>query len=123
MKVIDPGHIYKLQSFDGKQDNRLVFVKRCNPPEKYPGNFNAHPGTQVQEVCRALIERLRYVNNQLACNETEISIRLLRQVITLLEMRNARKKGYELPIVSLIEREPTCPKCGHIYCREHEEGI
>lgn len=123
MKVIDPGHIYKLQSFDGKQDNRLVFVKRCDPPEKYPGNYDAHPGTQVQEVCRALIERLHYVNNQFMCNETEISIRLLRQVITLLEMRNARKKGYELPIVSIIEIVPTCPKCGHIYCREHEEGI
>ena len=66
MKVLDPGHDYALNVLDGLlgEFERLTFVKRDNPPEKYPGNNSAHPGTTIQEVCRVLIERLRYVNGQ-----------------------------------------------------------
>lgn len=60
MTVIDPGHEYLMDSLDGEQTNRLVFVKRQGV--KYPGNVGAHPGTTMQEVLRALLERLKYVN-------------------------------------------------------------
>lgn len=56
MKVIDPGHVYDLRSLDGEQLNRLVFVKREGP--SYPGNVGHYPGTTMQEVLRALIDRL-----------------------------------------------------------------
>ena len=71
MKVIDPGHSYLLRSYDGGGPSRLTFVKRCDPPEKYPGNWNAHPGTQIQEVLRALMERCQYINNQIPSEQTE----------------------------------------------------
>lgn len=50
MKVIEPGHIYELHVLDGSPDatQKLVFVNRENGSE--------HPGTQTQEVLRAMID-------------------------------------------------------------------
>lgn len=50
MRVIEPGHVYELDTLDGEAPNRLVFVNR------EPGT--EHPGTQTQEVLRAAIDAL-----------------------------------------------------------------
>lgn len=60
MKVIDPGHVYELAHLDGQHVERLVFVKREG--DGYPGNFGHHEGTNLQEVLRALIDRVEYLN-------------------------------------------------------------
>jgi hypothetical protein len=62
MKVIDEDHKFDLATLDGYEPIRLTFVKRNNPPDKYPGNKDAYPGTTTQEVLRALINRSLYVN-------------------------------------------------------------
>lgn len=117
MEVLDPGHRYLLASFDGGEPAPLTFVKRNNPPEKYPGNHDAYPGTSIQEVLRALINRSLYVNNQFPCPETTLTIRLMRQSLKLLEARHARLHGGVLPAVpEAIEVVPVCPACGHIRC-------
>lgn len=50
MKVIEPGHVYQLDTLDGAAPNRLVFVNR------EPGT--EHAGTQTQEVLRTAIDAL-----------------------------------------------------------------
>jgi hypothetical protein len=113
MKVIDPGHLYLLESLDGDFPQELRFVKREG--EHYPGNVGAYPGTTMQEVCRAMINRCQYTDNQIACMETELAAELIRGALTLFEMRAARVHSRELmpPLVG-VEQRPTCKGCGHV---------
>lgn len=116
MNVIDPGHVYDLDSLDGEQANRLVFVKREGP--KYPGNIGSHPGTTTQEVLRALIERAHYVNGQAFCEETERVEMLLRECVVLLEKRAARLHGRKLTasLDAVVWGVGKCSLCGHVGC-------
>jgi len=116
VKVIDPGHDYLLGTLDGSTEVRLTFVKREGPG--YPGNVGHHSGTTMQECLRALIDRAKYVNEQIPCPETESAIDLMRATILLFEIRAARRHGRELTTSRLLwlEDEPTCSKCGHIGC-------
>ncbi len=116
MKVIDPGHEYSLDSLDGEQENRLVFVKREGA--KYPGNVGSHPGTTTQEVLRALIERAHYVNSQSLCAETERVIELLTDAILWLELRAARLHDRRMTssIEDIISGADKCLTCGHVGC-------
>ena len=119
MKVLDPGHKYELLNFDGGEPVILTFVKRNNPPEKYPGNVNAYPGTQIQEVLRALIERGLYLEGQIPCPETRVVIENCRDSIWLLENRHAKRNGGHLDYHlsrDFIEDVPICHQCGHISC-------
>jgi hypothetical protein len=51
MKVIEPGHIYDLNTLDGDgKPLRLTFVNRELGTE--------HPGTQTQEVLRTIVDLL-----------------------------------------------------------------
>ncbi len=124
MKVIDSGHEYELTSLDGELSQRLVFVKREGP--NYPGNVGHHPGTTMQDVLRCLIERAKYVNNQIPCSETEEAIWHMGRAIVILERRAARRHGRRCPFTTdeLIYGE-TCKQCGHVgcaqQCRKHEE--
>lgn len=116
MKVLDPGHYYLLDSLDGGSPVALYFVKRQGPG--YPGNVGTEPGTNMQEVFRALIHRSLYLNYQERCAETEAVIDHLRSCILLLEHRAARRHGrvLDLDTIQGIEYRATCPKCGHIGC-------
>lgn len=120
MIVKDPGHCYLLDYLDAKMGDEkqgmLTFVKRVG--DKYPGNTYGHAGTNIQEVLRALIERVKYVNNQIPCSQNEIILLKLRESILLLEERAAIRHGRE-PIRKSYEIElaPTCSKCGHIGCQ------
>ena len=116
MKVIDPGHIYLLDRLDSSEKTNLVFVKRQG--EKYPGNENAYPGTNMQEVIRALIDRCKYVYKQIPCEETAMVIVHLRRALLDLEMRAAKRHGRAAPSTYThgIEERPYCSECGHIGC-------
>lgn len=121
MDVLDPGHEYLFNSLDGGDKQHLQFVKRNNPPEKYPGNQDSYPGTTTQEVLRALIDRSIYVNQQIPCPETTATIGLFRTAIYLLESRAKRVHGETLDVpLNAIEIETTCPTCGHIRCTRHD---
>ncbi len=116
MKVIDPGHEYTLDSLDGDQENRLVFVKREG--EKYPGNVGHRPGTTMQEVLRALIDRAIYVNNQTPCRETGKAIEAMMTAVWQFELRAARRHGRsdDFGIEEAVYGEK-CHKCGHVGCK------
>ena len=116
MKVIDPGHLYQLSSLDGDNpDDLLRFVKREG--EGYPGNVGHYPGTIIQDVLRAIIDRLDYVNNQIPCGDNRSARVACQTALWFLENRAAERHGrkFTTPIKD-IEFAPTCEGCGHIGC-------
>lgn len=122
MRVIDPGHYYRLNTLDGDDERVFLrFVKRNNPPDKFPGNTDAYPGTTTQEVIRALIDRTKYVQNQVQFPENEVVLQNLRIALFNLEARAAKTHGRFLRNVTLsdIENYPTCPVCGHLEPETH----
>jgi hypothetical protein len=121
MKVLDPGHYYALEHLDKIKGTtpveHLGFVKRIGPG--YPGNVGSpQSGTNVQEVLRALIDRLEYVDRQVSCTETKMATENLRSALLLLELRAARRHGRFMDLcgVKNIESCIVCWKCGHIGC-------
>jgi len=126
MKVLDPGHNYMLNKLDVDDDARqvdqtarLTFVKRKG--EIYPGNENAYPGTNMQEVIRALINRCKYVNAQIGSDFTERAIMYLRDAFYELEARAALRHNRGMFPIGYFDKIPieehsTCSKCGHIGC-------
>lgn len=117
MKVIDPGHEYELTMLDLPEGfvETLMFVKREGPG--YPGNVGHHPGTNIQEVLRALIDRVKYLNNQITDARNGRVISHLRNAMWLLEDRAAERHGRTLDVhMREIEKLPTCTKCGHVSC-------
>lgn len=115
MEIIDAGHEYDLDSYDGGQPVRLTFVKREG--EGYPFNVGHHPGTNCQETIRALIDRVQYLQRQIPCKENPIVIDHLRAALWQFEQRAAERHGRTLPPFRPdIELRLTCKGCGHIYC-------
>lgn len=100
MKIIEAGHIYELNwldckpgplEFSSSYNNKLVFVNR----EKTP-----HPGTQTQEVIRALIDRTQHCDNCLKWSGNDLIIYHLRMALVLHEARALQRKtekGYIKP--------------------------
>lgn len=124
MKVLDPGHVYGLANLDVPEEgpirlthSGLNFVKRVG--DKYPGNTPpAHFGTTLQEVWRACIDRLQYLDKQDPHPVNQRVILNLRSCIYALEQRTAERHGRKLSTSNLnrIELLPVCEKCGHIEC-------
>jgi hypothetical protein len=119
VKVHDPGHVYELENLDDP-DNKfprvvLCFVKREG--DGYPGNVGSHPGTNIQEVLRALIDRVHYLNNQVADTSNLMVIDDLRHALRALELRAARRHSRQPPEFQFdLETQPFCSHCGHIGC-------
>jgi hypothetical protein len=115
MEIIDPGHKYLLESYDGDQGNFLVFMKRDG--EGYPGNIGSHAGTNCQEVLRALIARVQYLHRQIPSEYNVCIIRDLRDALLQFELRAAYRHGRQLAHTDIaIEHMETCQACGHIAC-------
>ena len=122
MKTVDPGHIYMLDVLDIEADERqsaemLMFVKRQG--ERYPGNISHYPGTNCQEVIRALIDRVKFLDGQLPDQHNAAIIQHLREALWRFESRAAERYGRVLPPLDAMERieeELTCPSCAHIRC-------
>lgn len=121
MKVIDTGHKYELLTLDGDLVQTLTFVKRFDAehPEKFPGNINAYPGTTIQSVVRALVDRITYLQNQIPHkNNPAIKQRLL-EILWLLEDRVAERHGRDFDYrVEDMDQLPMCKHCGHVVCKE-----
>lgn len=116
MKVIDPGHLFELSVLDGDTPQRLQFVKRMG--EKFPGNRSAYCGTTIQEVLRAVISRIKYLDGQIHDCANGRVIEHLRASIEELEKRAAKRhmRQWHTPMLP-IEEMATCPHCLHIGCQ------
>jgi hypothetical protein len=124
MRVLDAGHKYLLRNYDCQsgEAQTLVFMKREG--EGYPGNVGHYAGTNCQEVIRALIDRVLYLDGQIDCAENQVALAGLRSALLAFELRAARRHGRELALDGPnIEQAFTCRVCGHIDCQQdHETG-
>lgn len=119
MNVIDHGHEYNLLILDGVMPQTLKFVKREGV--KFPGNIGHHQGTTMQSVIRALIERVRYLNNQIADKRNCAVEARLHECLWLLEDRAAERHGLDFDFrVEDIYEMPMCKHCGHVVCPQME---
>ena len=120
VRIIDPGHIYGLMRLDGLGEEVLTFVKREGP--RYPGNVGHHAGTTVQEVLRALVDRVQYVDNQISDSNNVVVLSSLRRALWHLEARAAQVHGlsFTQPDEN-IELMRTCATCGHVVCLHKEK--
>lgn len=125
MIVLDPGHVYELDNLDDPDREvprvMLYFVKREG--EGFPGNVGHHAGTTAQEVLRVLIDRVKYVDQQIPDPANDRVLKHLRDAIWELEVRAAKRRGTTLPKGlrggdTDVEDLDVCPACGHIACRE-----
>lgn len=121
MRVIDPGHHYELGVFDDTGEGNfsfLRFVKRFG--SGYPNNkLPTYPGTNCQEVIRVLIDRVKYLNNQIPHEQNLAILTSLRSALTAFETRAAERHGRQLALTNPhIEDEPTCFRCGHVGCAQ-----
>lgn len=118
MKVHDPGHWYELDVFDDAGDGHrsfLRFMKRVGAG--YPHNKEpTYPGTNCQEVIRALIDRVKYLHMQIPHPQNGAILDGLRAALTAFEVRAAERHGRDFAPTVTIENEPSCPRCGHIGC-------
>jgi hypothetical protein len=116
MEIVDPGHKFLLKAYDNGEPQVLVFMKREGTG--YPFNVGHYSGTNCQEVIRALIERVKYLQHQVACEKNERIIQLLRECLKLFEERAAERRGQSLPEAPFEDFEllPTCAGCGHVFC-------
>jgi len=115
MKILDRGHAYALRMLDSPRECLLRFVKRAG--EGYPGNVGFYPGTNLQEVLRACIDRVKYLDSQIPDPTNLVLVDHLRSSLKLLEMRAARRHNRDIPVFRYaIEDMPVCSKCGHIGC-------
>src|SRR5438552_14576746 len=114
MKVLDPGHKYELDNLDSKYNLKtlLIFVKREG--DKYPGNIGHYEGTNLQEVIRVLIDRIKYLDNQIHDDRNITCIQYLRNVLWLLEDRAAERhnRSWELRHTDELELFRVCKICG-----------
>ena len=115
MIIADPGHYYFLDTLDGGKAQVLIFVKREG--EGYPGNVGHYPGANVQEVLRACIDRLKYLDNQIPSEYTKGCIELLKETVYNLELRAAGRHHRVVTFdINGAVYGDTCKKCGHVGC-------
>ena len=112
MKVIDPGHTYELGVLDGSESAILRFVKREG--SDYPGNVGTQCGTTLQEVLRACMHRVKYLDSQIQCMENKRVIVHLSLAIEMLEQRAAHRHNRLAPVDSIDGA--VCPLCLHVGC-------
>lgn len=84
MEIITPGHLYKLSQLDGSDSEELRFVKRTGN-ELWPGTIN-------QEVIRALIDRVIFLDNQVPWSKNDEILYHLRMALVLHETRALERK-------------------------------
>lgn len=106
MKVIELGHVFELDHLDGNGKSTLRFVNR-NPGCEREGTTN-------QEVLRALISRVKFLDSQIHWPLNEEIIHHLRMSIALHEARALIRKQEKDQI--RIENRPVGSD-GHLMIR------
>ena len=83
MKTIIPGHLYHLTNLDGDGHETLQFVNR--------GHGLDCEGTNNQEVIRALINRVEFLNNEKPWHGNADIIKYLQMALVLHETRHIER--------------------------------
>jgi hypothetical protein len=96
MECLDSGHLYRVEGYDGGEPQTIRFLKRVG--EGYPGNeAPAYGGTNCQDVIRVLIDRVKYLDSQIPCDENKLIIKSLANAFWQFEKRAAERHGIDFP--------------------------
>ena len=83
MKVTVPGHMYLLEHLDGTKTQQIHFVDR--------GHGRDQEGTTNQEVLRVLIDRVKFLDEELPWQGNEQILFHLRSALVLHESRHLER--------------------------------
>ena len=94
MKCTEPGHTYELEDSVWQPGTNPVQTLQFIHKEEDNGELvSLENGTTNEEVLRVLIDRMKWLQDKLSCNENALVIRNLEQSLMLLERRtNGRVK-------------------------------
>lgn len=108
--------MYGLLQLDGGEEQILRFLKREG--EGYPGNKGHYGGTNLQSVLRACLDRVRYLDKQISCDNNTAIICHLEHAILELEQRAGERHGFNVKGLSRNQActLPMCESCGHVIC-------
>lgn len=123
MKVLDPGHSYLVNSYDGGEPQKINFMKRVG--KGYPGNTGEpHSGTNCQELLHVVLNRTKYLDNQYKHRNNAAIVRKCNEILWLFEDRAAERHGIDqFDFISEdMETAPICEICGHVTCKGHVDG-
>lgn len=93
MEVIEAGHVYALAHLESEGSELLTFIRRSSRAIQHP---TEHPGTNTQEVLRALIDRTKYLDNIIDAIENDDALYHLRMALLCYEARAYRRKQEKL---------------------------
>lgn len=101
MKVLYPGHRYELDHLDGPGKTILQFVQRAPLHEPREGVLN-------QEVLRAIIDRVKVLDDEVPWRGNDEIIHHLRMAIALHEaraiLRDVERHGLAVENIALDQR-------------------
>lgn len=92
MKIITTGHQYQLASFEGSLPQTLQFIEKVPVSDGSKELRTVHDGTTNEEVLKALIDRLQYLNGKFPCRENAIVITKLEESLMWLNKRTADRQ-------------------------------
>src|ERR1035437_3625022 len=96
MKVITPGHSYKLFNCDDKESWQVLsFIHKDikgDSTDRDPTILETvEDGTSNEEVLKVMIDRIEYLQSKMPCEENEDVIGLLSGALALLNHRTERR--------------------------------
>lgn len=121
MKIIEAGHVYELAQQDAHADTPPVVLTFVNREPR-----TEHPGTQTQEVLRALIDRTMHCDNCLRWPGNDLIIHHLRMALVLHESRallRKTEKGYIRPEDIMINSADGHFVIEHTECSSDDAAI
>ena len=104
MNIIDPGHTYQLAFNKSEGVTELRFMKDSEH------NEGSYEGTSNQEVLRALIDRILFLNRQKSSEYNQQILKHLRSALVLHECRHLEREVDKCKAVEQIPITAT----GHI---------
>jgi hypothetical protein len=95
MRIITPGHRYRLDGFETPDKNTQVlqFIHKA-PSEDDPEKFvTVSNGTTNEEVIRVLIDRLKFHGSKIASRENDNALMHLQKALDWLNERTANREN------------------------------
>jgi hypothetical protein len=96
MRVVVPGHLYELHSFeaDGNPPQTIQFIEKLPTAGGAPGElYTLNNGTTNEEVMKMLIDRLQFLHAKLPSKESACAITHIEEALMWLEKRTAARKA------------------------------
>lgn len=89
MKVLNDGHTYELDSFEGSEPQVLQFIHKQKQGDEL---VTLKDGTTNEEVLAVLINRLNYLQGLASCRQNAIALTKLQEALFWLNDRTEERK-------------------------------